>query len=134
MKYINKIGFIFLSLAFFFAGNAYAQNSLNSMNLIIDKNIHKLNFKIHPDLIITKTQHFLVLGSQRFPLDLDDKILQENDFIDIETVFTKEISPKQLKSIYNEIFLEKLGNTNSAVIISKNKNGKIEFAGSPESG
>lgn len=134
MKNLNKFLVLFFALPLFFAGFSVAEaRSVRPLNLVFNDQIYKLNFDVNENLITKKPHYKLIIKNKEIPLDLAKNIPQENNLINIETTFTKEISRDYLRKIFNEISGLNSAD-NETVIISKDLKGKVKFNGNPESG
>ncbi len=134
MRNIYRFLLLFLILPFFFAGFASAEKQIHRpLNLVFSDQIYKLNFEVNPNLISNVPHHYLEVNGKEIPLDLNKIIPQEDDLMEIKTVFTEEISAEYLKKIFDEIS-NLSSDKNSLVEITVDKEKKINFAGNPQSG
>ncbi len=136
MDKIYKFLIIF-SLGIFFAEFTNAQNPIHPpLNLVFDDQIYKLNFEVNKNIITKIPRYFLVIGEKEIPIDLENELLPQKNsgenLVNIKTTFNEKISREYLKKLFNEISGFEAGHED-IIRINRDKNGKIQFSGTPKS-
>lgn len=126
-KWVFVIGVLFSS-------QVSAQEILEELNLVFPDRILTLNFEAQPELLIQAPHHFLVLGETRVPIDLQGDLVQENEFLKLETKFVTEISPENLHEFLKGSSILRDENFRKTVEIFLDEEGEILFEGKPRNG
>ena len=97
-----------------------------------DRTLH-LNFQAQPDLLTQKAKYYWQIASTQIPLDIDQQLLEEQDWMDINTEFETVISPTALHNFF-EASSTVNNKEGSPVEIQVDKNDNIIFEGKPNDG
>jgi len=111
------------------------KKDLSSLNLMLYDQKINIDFNLHPELIEKKHQHFLVINSEKIPLDIDGALLPSLSLPigAITTEYHEKIAPERLKDYFESSGL--LGTEQEEVItIEIDENDHISFSGKPQSG
>ena len=97
-----------------------------------DRTLH-LNFKAQPELLTKRAKHYWLLASTKVPLDIEDQLLTNQDWMNIQTEFETVVSP----SLLHEYFVASSivnSQEGTPVEISQAEDGTINFTGRPNDG
>lgn len=97
-----------------------------------DRTLH-LNFQAQPDLLTKRAKHYWLVASTRVPIDIEDQLLTQQDWMNINTEFETVISPVALHNFFEASSIVN-NQEGSPVEITKDENDIISFEGRPNDG
>ncbi len=111
---------------------AFAQ-APSELNLIFEDRTITLNFEAQSELLQQTAQHYLYIGNDRIPVDLDNSLPLEDRFFRIETEFHTTISPQKLEEFLKSSSILRDKKHKQSVEV-RFEEGEVIFDGTPRDG
>jgi len=105
----------------------------STLNLIFEDRALTINFEAQPELLQQSAQHYLIIGKDRIPVDLDQNLPMENEFFSIATDFYTTISPQKLEEFLKSMSIIREKRSKQSVEV-RIEDKEVVFDGTPRDG